>query len=466
LNDEEKVTDNSKSLIYSIIKDEYESCFAFLDLFKKDYFSTIGAIVAIIAIFGYLVNTPKSIYLIPICILAILLFSIFIIALFFYKYYYLESQKMERTEISEVICMDLFLKNVRPIFFAISVLLFINVIGVIIVLSGATGITNIQEIFFHYLLPNANFNQTLLSLTDSQKVSLESSLKIIEFLYVSYIGLQLLVVWVITYIIYKMRPPYAGSIHILNVIRFISLGIKQRTIYHKQIISSLYYIVLKYADNLLRIFYLAVFAGGCCFIIWTICYTMSQPDLTSSGSILINGILILLIQLVAFIFLLDYFENLQIISYFFDRLTQIKNLKTTLEFEYIHGKSADIDPKVIMVQLNKSNCYSAKKSGFPFLFALPVFSLNMSVIQALEGNDLKQQYDIIDEKLMVLKNKKSLISQWGVVSVCCVVVIVTFSLTNIIGGWAFLLLIGTILSCGLTLRWMKKNLPPAFEVEG
>ena len=439
MKNDEKESCDSSSLIYSIVKDEYVSCFAYLDLFKKDYFSIIGAIVAIVAIFGYLINTPKSLYLIPICFLAILLFSIIIIAWYFYKYYYLESQKLERNEISEVLCVDLFIKNVRPVFFAISVLLFINVIGVIIVLSGVTGITNIQELFFHYLAPNENFNQTLLSSSVDQKISLNTALQIIEYLYVSYIGLQLLVVLAITYIIYKMRPPYAGSVHVLNVIRFIILGVKQRTLYCKQIISSLYYIVLKYADNFLRIFYLLIFAGGCCFIIWTFCYTMSQPDLTTSGSIFISGILILLIQLVAFVFLLDYFKNLQIISYYFNRLSQIKDIKTTLEFDYVNGKSADIDPKVIMVQLNKSNCHSAKKHGFPVLFALPVFSLNLSVINALEKNDLKQEYNIIDEKLMVLTNKKSLAARWGVVIIYTIVMISSFSLTPVIGAWILLL---------------------------
>jgi protein-S-isoprenylcysteine O-methyltransferase Ste14 len=187
-------------------------------LYKKDYFTIIGTIVAIFAVVGFLINTSDTIYWIPISFFMILLFSIVIILYYFYQSYFIEREKNTDNDFTDVLYLDLFFKNIRPIFYSISLLLLINTICVIIVISGITGVQNIQDVFLNFLSPNLEYAKITINLPPDQKISIENAIKNVETLYILLIIFQTLIVFAFTFIIHKMRPPYPGTKHITTKI--------------------------------------------------------------------------------------------------------------------------------------------------------------------------------------------------------------------------------------------------------
>lgn len=463
--DDKISSENSNSKIYSLIKDEYRYCFDFINLYKKDYFAIIGSVVAILAVVGVLINTSDTIYWIPISFFMILLFSIVIILYFFYQSYFIERDKNTDNDFTDVLYLDLFFKNIRPIFYSISLLLLINTICVIIVISGITGVQNIQDVFLNFFSPNLEYAKITINLPPDQKISIENAIKNVETLYILLIFFQTLIVFAFTFVIHKMRPPYPGTKHITKILRYLIIGLKQRKFDQKQILSSLYYSVVKYTDNILRFVYFIPIAVGGFFLVWSFSLTLGQPEFSSNYTICVQGILIGFIQLVAFILLLDYFETSQINLHFFNKLHQINELKTTIELNQINGTTSNFDYKQMMKELNLLNIYSTKRVGFLILFTMPIFSVNPLSINAIDKEALKKQYNFKDEKLMILTNKLSLFCQWAIVSIFSLFIILSIFLQDLINGYGILLAIGSMICFVLLLRWIKKRGPPAFEEE-
>jgi len=461
--DDEIISKETNSKIYSLIKDEYGYCFDFLNLYKKDYFAIIGTVIAIFAVVGVLINTSDTIYWIPISFLMILLFSIVIILYFFYAFYFLERKNLPDSGLTDVLCLDLCFKNIRPVFYSLSLLLLVNTICVIIVISGITGVQNIQNVFLNFFSPDLEYNSLITPLSLAQKISVENTIKNVEFLYIFFIAFQTFFVFAFTYIIHKMSPPFPGSKHISKIIRYMIVGIKQRKFDQKQILSSLYYLVLKYTDNILRFVYLIFIGFGIFFMVWSFSTTLGQPEFSSNYTICVRGVLIGVIQLVAFILLLDYFENLQINLHYFNKLHQINEMRTTIELNQINGTTSNFDYKQLMTELNLSNIFCTKRLGFLLLFTIPVFSLNSLSINAVDKEELKKRYNCKDEKLMVLTNKFSLFCQWAIVIIFIIPMIHWMVFSQYKMGFEFLLAIISVLCCVLLLRWMRRKVPPAFE---
>jgi hypothetical protein len=465
LNDDEKSLKDLTTL-YTIVNDEYKNSFTFLNLYKKDYFSIIGTIITIFAVFGYLINTSNSIYLIPISFSLILFFSGIVIIIFFYKFYYIERLKMPDNDLSDVLCIDLFYKNIRPIFYAISLLLLINMAGVIIVISGVSGVQNIQEIFFNFIPHNMTYDQTLISLSSDQKITFDGIIQTIEQMYVLSIGLQLLVILAFTFIIYKMRPPYPGSNHIAKIVRYAVSEIKEKKSFHKQILSSLYYLVLKYTDNFVGLVYLVPLGLGCCYIVWSLSFTLGQPVLTQNSTIILEGLLIGLIQLIAFVLLLDYFENSQINTFYFERLQKMQDTKITIENHQINGTTEDIDCKKIMATINLLNSYTVKRIQLIFVFTLPTLSLNPLAINVADKQELRNKVNFKQEAIMNLTNKGTLFIKCLTLFIFTIpLLLMFFSPNNQIDFENFVSSIGFLISGFIMILLMKLCLPHAFEAE-
>ena len=183
---------------------------------------------------------------------------------FFYQSFFVERRKFAENDLTDVLCLELCLKNIRPIFYSISLLMLINTICVIVVISGLSGVSHIQDLFYNFFSPNLEYSKIIPNLTANQILGIDTAVNHLKILYISFIILQMLFIFVITYIIQKMRPPYSSSLHIIKILRYLIIGFKQRKIDQKQILSSLYYLILKHIENILALIYLIfIIFGGC-----------------------------------------------------------------------------------------------------------------------------------------------------------------------------------------------------------
>lgn len=263
--------------IYSLIKEEYDHCFDYLNLFKKDYFTIIGTIIAIFAVIGYLINNQDIVYWIPISFLMIVLFSIGVVLNFFYFFFVVQRKKFSNDDTTDILCLDLFFKNVRPVLYAISLLLLINTICLIVVISGMTNVPNIQDPFLHFLLPGEQYATLISHIPLTEKQGIDNAIKFVEVLFVLFFIIQTLMVFIFTFIIQKIRPPFITIRHFLKIFFRLFEGIKSHQFDGERIASSIYYISTKSTPFLFQIFYLVFLIAGGFFLILLFSYTMGIP---------------------------------------------------------------------------------------------------------------------------------------------------------------------------------------------
>jgi len=390
------------------------------------------------------------------------IFSIVIIAFLFYRFYFVERNTLPDNDLSDVICVDLFYKNIRPVCYSLSLLLITNLLCVIILISGITGVQNIHDIFFNFVSPDLEYASLISQLAVVEKNQIENTIKNLEFYYVLSILIQTAIVLMFTYSIHKKRPPYPGSKHIAIILKCVLQGIKKREFKFQQILSSLYYIVMKYSENFFRLFYFVLFGLGIIFWVWSLSLTLGLPEFSSNSQIIIRGVLIGVIQLIAFVLLLDYFENSQINQYYFNKLNQFHDLKTTIELSHLNDTPEKLDYYKMVNELEFSKILQTKRIGFP-IFSIPFFSLNSISLNTLDSEYLKTEYNFQDEKLMILTNTSSLFIEWGVVFVYAILISLSLSLNEIIGSFSIISILVLTIGCALILRWIKKNLSPAFS---
>lgn len=461
------MTDNNddtqiKDKFYSLIRSEFGYTFDYLNLYKKDYFTIIATIIAIFGVIGYFLVNKDTVYWLPFSFLFIL-FAAFLIACYnFYICYIKERQTHFNDNLNDVISLDLFFINLRPILYSISLLFFINTICLIVLISGMIDIPNIKDVFLNYFYPGLHYANASTNATVEQILKIDTLIKNFQIVLITIFVFQTAIIILFSFIIQKLKPPYVMTRYILKVLSQLKGLIIQRRIDTKKLISSIYYIVMRTEPHFFWIGYFIFVALFGFLIISLFTYYMGIPEITLNSFKVIQGGLICLIQLIFFFLLFDYFANSQVYFHYQERLNRLQDIKYTIELNELQDNKNNLDRNSLLDEFNLLNIYSTKKIGIFQLFRITIFSFNPISFRLINPEKIKHNFNFEDEKIMKISHLWVLFCKLSVLFVFSLPILKSFfslSETNNLLGLLFMI-------CGFILVYlMNMILPKAFDSE-